>query len=56
MELSQVRTQIKRMSSVKLDEVLSAQKPNSNKAGLRYVDSSGPSSFTASRLKTVFVP
>ena len=55
-ELSQARTQIKRMSSAKLDEVLSAQKPNSDKTSLGYVVSSGPSSSTTSRLKTVFVP
>ena len=30
-ELNQARTQIERMSSAKLDEVLSAQKPNSDK-------------------------
>ena len=54
-ELSQARTQIKRMSSAKLDEVLSAQKPSSDKNGLGYTVSSGPSSSTASRLKTVFV-
>ena len=45
-----------RMSSAKLDEVLSAQKPSSNKTGLRYNVSSGPSSSIASRSKTVFVP
>ena len=55
-KLSQARTQIKRMSSAKLDEVLSAQKPNFDKAGLGYVDSSGPSSSTASGSKTIFVP
>ena len=55
-ELSQARTQIERMSSAKLDEVLSAQKPNFDKAGLGYVDSSGPSSSTASGSKTIFVP
>ena len=55
-ELSQARTQIKRTSSAKLDEILSAQKPSSNKAGLGYVDSAGPSSSTASRSKTIFVP
>ena len=41
------------MSSEKLDEVLSAQK---RKTGLRYAISSGPSSSTASRSRTVFVP
>ena len=44
------------MSSTKLDKVLNAQKPSSDKTGLRYVVSSGPSSSTASRLRTVFVP
>ena len=48
-EFSQSRTQIERISSAKLDEVLSAQRPSSNKTGLGYVDSSGPSSSTASR-------
>ena len=55
-KLSQARTQIERMSSTKLDEVLSAQKPSSDKASLGYVNSSGPSSSTASGSKTVFVP
>ena len=55
-ELSQARTQIERMSSAKFDEVLSAQKPSSDKAGLGYVDSSGPFSSTASRSRTVFMP
>ena len=41
-ELSQARTQIKRMSSAKFDEVLNAQKSSSDKAGLGHVDSSGP--------------
>ena len=45
-----------RMSSAKLDEVLSAQKPSSNKTGLRYNVSSGPSSSIVSESKTVFVP
>ena len=43
------------MSSVKLDEVLSAQKPSSNKTGLRYAISSSPSSSTASGSRTVSV-
>ena len=43
------------MSSAKLDEVLSAQKPSSDKTSLGYVVSSGPSSSTASGSKTVFV-
>ena len=43
------------MSSAKLDEVLSAQKPISDKIGLGYVVSSSPSSFMASGSKTVFV-
>ena len=55
-KLSQVRTQIERISSAKLDEVLSAQKPSSNKTSLGYVVSSVPSSSTASGSKTVFVP
>ena len=55
-ELSQVRTQIERMSSAKLDEILSAQKSRSNKIGLGYAVSSGPFSTMASRSKTVFVP
>ena len=44
------------MSSAKLDEVLSAQKPNFDKAGLGYVDSSDPSSSMTSGSKTVFLP
>ena len=49
------RTQIERMSSAKLDEVLSAQEPSSDKTGLGYAISSGPSSSTASGSRTVFV-
>ena len=41
-EHSQARTQIERMSSAKLDEVLSAQKPSFDKTGLGYAVSSGP--------------
>ena len=44
------------MSSAKLDEVLSAQKPSSNKTGLGYAVSSSPSSSTNSGSRTVFVP
>ena len=55
-ELSQARTQIDRMSSAKLDEVLSAQKPSSDKTGLGYAVSSDPFSFTAFGSRTVFVP
>ena len=55
-ELSQARTQIERMSSAKVDEVLSAQNPSSDKTGVGYAISSGPSSSTASGSKTVFVP
>ena len=55
-ELSQARTQIERMSSAKLNKVLSTQKPNSNKTGLGYAISSGPSSSTTSGSRTVFVP
>ena len=55
-ELSQARTQIKRMSTAKLNEVLSAQKPSFDKTGLGYAVSSIPFSSTASRSRTVFVP
>ena len=55
-ELSQVRTQIKRMSSAKLDEVLSAQKSSSDKTGLGYAVSFSPSSSIASGSRTIFVP
>ena len=41
-KLSQARTQIERMSSAKLDEVLSAQKPSSDKTDLGYAVSSSP--------------
>ena len=41
-ELSQVRTQIERMFSAKLDEVLSAQKPSFDKTGLEYAVPSAP--------------
>ena len=54
-ELSQARTQIKRMPSANLDEILSAQKSSSNKTGLRYAISSDLSSSTVSRSRTVFV-
>ena len=47
-ELSQARTQIERMSSAKLDEELSAQKPSSNKTGLGFAISSNPSSSMVS--------
>ena len=53
-ELSQVRTQIERISSAKLDEVLSAQKPSSDKIGLGYAVFSSPSSFTAFGSRIVF--
>ena len=43
------------MSSVKLDEVLSAQKPSSNKTSLGYAVSSSPSSSMAFGSRTVFV-
>ena len=55
-ELSQTTTQIERMSSAKLDEVLSAQKPSSDKTGIRYAVSSSLSSSIASRSRTVFMP
>ena len=44
------------MSNAKLDEVLSAQKPSSDKTGLGYAVSSNPSSSTTSGSRTVFVP
>ena len=44
------------MFSAKLDEVLSTQKPSSDKTGLGYVVCSNPSSSTTSRSKIVFVP
>ena len=43
------------MSSAKLDDVLSAQKPISDKTGLGYVVSFGSFSSTAYGLRTVFV-
>ena len=55
-ELSQAKTQIERMSSARLHEVLSAQKPSSNKTGLGYVVSSSPSFSTAFRSRTIFAP
>ena len=54
-ELSLARTQIDRMFSAKLDDVLSAQKPISDKIGLGYAVSSSPSSFMAFGSKTIFV-
>ena len=44
------------MSSAKFDEVLSAQKPSSDKTGLGYAISFSPFSSTASESRTVFVP
>ena len=55
-KLSQARTQIERMSSANLDEVLRAQKPSSDMAGLGYVDSPDPFSSIAFGSKTIFVP
>ena len=55
-ELSQATTQIERMSSSKLDELLSTQKPSFDKTGLGYAISFGPSSSTASGSKTIFMP
>ena len=52
-ELSQVRAQLERTSSAKLDEMLSIQKSASDRTGLGY----GLSSFnTTSTSTTVFVP
>ena len=53
MELFQVRAQLERTSSAKLDEMLSLQKFASDRTGLRY-DFSSPSIATSST--TVFVP
>ena len=55
-KLSQARTQIERMSSAKLDEVLSAKKPSSNKTSLGYAVSSSPFSSMTSRSRKIFVP
>ena len=55
-ELSQARTQIERMSSAKLDEVLSAQKSSFDKTGLGYAVSFDLSSSTTFGSKTLFVP
>ena len=49
-------TSLERTSSAKLEEVLSAQKPSSDKTGLGYAVSSDPFSSTAFGLKIVFVP
>ena len=52
-ELFQVRAQLERTSSAKLDEMLSLQKSTSDRTGLGYGFSS---SNTASTSTTVFVP
>ena len=52
-ELSQVRAQLERSSSAKLDKMLSIQKSASNRTGFGYGISS---SNTASTSTTVFVP
>ena len=52
-ELSQVRAQLERASSAKLDEMLSIQKSASDRTGLRY-DLSSPN--IASTSTTIFVP
>ena len=52
-EMSQVRAQLERTSSAKLDKMLNSQKSASNRTGLGY----GLSSFNiASTSTTVFVP
>ena len=52
-ELFEVKAQLERTSSTKLDEMLNIQKSASDRTGLGY----GPSSFnTASTSTTVFVP
>ena len=55
-KLSQARTQIEKMFSAKLDEVLNAYKSSSDKTNLGCTISFNPSFFTASGSKTVFVP
>ena len=52
-ELFQVRAQLKRTSSVKLDEMLSIQKSASDRTSLRYGLSSSNTAFTST---TIFVP
>ena len=52
-ELFQVKTQLERTSSAKLDEMLSIQKSASDRTGLRYGISSSNTAFTST---TVFVP
>ena len=52
-ELLQVRAQLERTSSAKLDEMLSLQKSASDRIGLRYDFSSPSIAFTST---TVFVP
>ena len=52
-ELFQVKAQLERTSSAKLNEMLSLQKPASDRTGLRYGFSS---SNTASISTTIFVP
>ena len=52
-ELFQVRAQLERTSSAKLDKMLNIQKSASNRTGLRYGLSS---SNTASTSTTIFVP
>ena len=53
MELFQVRAQLEKTSSTKLDEMLSIQKSASDRTGLGYGLSS---SNTASTSTTIFVP
>ena len=52
-ELFQVRTQLERISSAKLDEMLSLQKSTSDRTGLGH---GFPSSNIASTSTTIFVP
>ena len=52
-ELFQVRAQLERTSSAKLDEMLSLQKSASNRTGLGYGLSSSNIAFTST---TIFVP
>ena len=52
-ELSQVRAQLERTSSAKLDKMLSIQKSTSDRTGLRYGFSFSNTAFTST---TIFVP
>ena len=56
-ELSQVRAQLKRTSSAKLDEMLNVQKPASNKTSLGYDHSLSSCNTSSNALnRVIFVP